>query len=66
MEKIKIKGMTCQHCVLSVTKALATIPGLKNIQVDLQREEATYENFTNVSREVIKQAIEDAGYKVID
>ncbi|MGC8809946.1 MAG: heavy-metal-associated domain-containing protein [bacterium] len=66
MEKIKIKGMTCQHCVLSVTKALATIPGLKNIQVDLQRGEATYENFTNVSREVIKQAIEDAGYKVVD
>ncbi len=66
MGKIKIQGMTCQHCVMSVTKALASIPGLKNIHVDLKQGEATYENIGHISQEVIKQAIEEAGYKVGD
>jgi len=64
MEKIKIHGMTCQHCVMSVTKALASLPGLKNIHVDLNKGEATYENIGHVSQEVIKQAVEEAGYNV--
>jgi len=66
MEKIKIQGMTCPHCVMSVTKALASIPGLKNIHVDLKKGEATYDNSGNVPRQVIKQAIEEAGYNLGD
>jgi len=32
MEKIKIQGMSCQHCVMSVTKALGSLPGVKNLK----------------------------------
>lgn len=64
MEKIKIQGMTCQHCVMSVTKALGMIPGLKGIKVDLAKGEATFENTQKVSPESIRKAVEEAGYKV--
>lgn len=64
MEKIKIKGMTCQHCVMSVTKVLTAIPGLKSIEVSLEKEEATFENPGKVSKESIRKAIEKAGYRI--
>jgi copper chaperone CopZ len=32
---LKVKGMNCQHCVMSVTKALGQLEGIKNVQVDL-------------------------------
>jgi copper chaperone len=66
MEKIKIQGMSCQHCVMSVTKALGSIPGVKNLKVDLVKGEASFENTQNVSRESIRQSVEDAGYAVTD
>ena len=64
MEKIKIQGMSCQHCVMAVTKALGKLPGLKNLKVDLTKGEATFENAQNISPASIRQAVEDAGYKV--
>jgi len=66
MEKIKIQGMTCQHCVMSVTKALGAIPGLKSLKVDLLKGEATFENTQKVSLSRIRKVVEDAGYKVMD
>ncbi len=66
METIKIQGMTCQHCVMSVTKALGKLSGLKNLKVDLVKGEATFENTQNISRASIRQAVEDAGYKVAE
>jgi copper chaperone len=64
MDKIKIQGMTCQHCVMSVTKTLGSIPGIKNLKVDLVHGEATFENTQNVPMPNIRKAVEEAGYKV--
>jgi copper chaperone len=64
MQKIKIQGMSCQHCVMSVSKALGAVPGLTNVRVDLVKGEATFENPQNVSQQKIRKAVEDAGYKV--
>jgi len=66
MGKVKIQGMSCQHCVMAVTKALKKIPGLKNVKVDLGKGEATFENTQNVSWENIRKAVEEAGYKVVE
>jgi copper chaperone len=64
MDKIKIQGMTCQHCVMSVTKALGMIPGLKSLKVDLVKGEATFETSQKVSPERIRQVVEEVGYEV--
>ena len=63
MEKVKIQGMSCQHCVAAVTQALTKIGGLKDVKVDLERGEASFENEGQVPREKISLAIEEAGFK---
>ena len=34
--KLKITGMTCEHCVRAVTKALKDVPGVTDAEVTLQ------------------------------
>jgi copper chaperone len=62
---LKIKGMSCQHCVISVTKALEKLEGIKNIDVDLKNGEVRFENKKSVTSERIEKAIEEAGYEVV-
>ncbi len=65
MEKVKIQGMSCQHCVAAVSQALTKIGGLKEVKVDLERGEASFENEGQVSREKISSAIAEAGFKTV-
>jgi len=62
MESLKIKGMSCQHCVGSVKKALESIAGLSEVTVNLDKGEATFLN-RNADREEIKAAIKKIGFE---
>lgn len=62
---LKVKGMSCQHCVLSVTKALGQLDGVKNVQVDLAKGEVRFDNTKELASSRIAKAIEEAGYKVV-
>jgi copper ion binding protein len=62
---LKVKGMSCQHCVKSVTKALNQIEGVKNVQVDLGKGEVRFDNTKEVASDRIEKVIEDSGYEVI-
>ena len=64
MPTIKITGMSCQHCVASVTKALNEIDGVKNVNVNLEKGEATYEEEKPVPVETVKEAITRTGFGV--
>jgi copper chaperone len=48
---------------MAVTKALNQIDGISDVQVDLERGEATLEHGTSVDMAQIKQEIEKAGYE---
>lgn len=61
---VKIKGMSCSHCVAAVTKALGTVEGVSKVQVDLERGLATYEEEAPVDPKVIERYLEEAGYSV--
>lgn len=65
MKSIKIKGMSCQHCVMAATKALSAVDGIKNVQVDLKTGVATYEEINPVDAKVIAATIKKAGYDVV-
>lgn len=41
--EIKIKGMSCNHCVASIQKALSALEGVKSVDVSLENEMATVE-----------------------
>jgi copper chaperone len=64
MNTIKIKGMTCNHCVMAVTKALNEIEGVEDVHVDLEKGEATFEEAQPVDMSVVKEGIRKAGYEV--
>ena len=62
MLKVKVAGMSCQHCVKRVDNALKDVAGVVSAKVSLG--EVVIDG--NVSQEVIKETIEDAGYDVED
>jgi copper chaperone len=64
MKTIKIKGMTCNHCVMAVTRALEKIDGVKNVKIDLTKAEAAFDEIKPVEMEVVKEQIRKAGYDV--
>jgi copper chaperone len=64
MTTIKIKGMSCNHCVMAVIKALRDIDGIRNVKVDLKTGEAAFDEVDPVDRETIKERIRKAGYEV--
>lgn len=66
MKSIKIKGMSCQHCVMAVTRALSAIDGIRDVHVDLSNGTATYQEDKPVTSDVVAAAIRKAGYDVVD
>ena len=67
MEKLlKIEGMMCNHCVMHVQKALAAVPGVAEVVVSLEEKTAKVKLNQNVTDEVFKTIIEDAGYQLAE
>jgi len=63
-KKILIEGMSCGHCVNHVVEALKEI-GAKDVDVSLEKKLATAEISEEITDDVIKAAIDDAGYDVV-
>jgi copper chaperone len=63
-KKILIEGMSCQHCVNHVKNALEELDGIKSAKVSLENKSAEIELDHDVDDEIIKAAIDEAGYEV--
>ncbi|MCD8019412.1 MAG: cation transporter [Clostridiales bacterium] len=63
MITLKIEGMMCEHCKAAVEKALNAIDGVK-AEANLEAKTATV-TAANVDADVLKKAVEDAGYDVV-
>jgi copper chaperone len=61
---IKVKGMSCQHCVNAVSKTLSGIEGVQGVKIDLAKGEATFEELKPVDDALIRERIEKAGYEL--
>ena len=65
MEKtIMIEGMQCNHCKMSVEKALGKIDGIIEVEVDLEQKMAKIKTNKDIDDSVIKSSIEEEGYEV--
>lgn len=60
---IEIEGMMCAHCSAHVEKALNSLEGVQ-ATVNLEAKNAVAEVPESVTDAMLKQAVEDAGYKV--
>lgn len=65
MPTITVKGMSCNHCRLSVTKALESLPDVTNVTVDLLSGKASYDAAEPLDMGVVKKAVEKLGFEVV-
>ena len=61
---LRIEGMSCGHCSARVEKALNALEGVE-AKVDLAAKTAHIELKQDVSDEILKKAVTDAGYEVV-
>ncbi len=60
--RIKVRGMSCNHCVMAVRKALEATPGVERVvEVSLERGEAIVEG--RPDPEAVVAAIKREGYR---
>ena len=61
---MKIDGMSCQHCVMSVKKAVDAVEGIISSEVSVGSAKILYDDI-KTDRNAFVKAVQDAGYKVI-
>lgn len=61
---ISVPGMTCQHCVMTIKRALTMVPGVKGAEANLESK-TVYVSFDPSKVELGKliEAIERVGYE---
>lgn len=59
---VSVLGMTCNHCKANVENNLRKLPGIKDITVDLQKEQAVIVA-DKVNLDLVKSTVEGLGYK---
>ena len=60
--ELSIDGMTCASCVGRVERALAKVPGVKSVSVNLANERAHLELLGQVDPQTLIAAVDKAGY----
>ena len=61
--EFQVKGMSCQHCVKGVTRAILEQDPQAQVQVDLGQ--GRVQALTSLPREAVVKAIADEGYEVL-
>jgi copper chaperone len=59
-----VAGMTCGHCVASVTEEVQEIPGVSDVQVVLETGALTVTSAAPVDEAAVRAAVEEAGYRL--
>jgi len=61
-----VKGMTCDHCAGAVSAEVTKIPGVTDVNVDVEQGRLTVTSTDTVSSEAVTEAVEEAGYAVVN
>ena len=57
-----VSGMTCSHCVASVTEELLEVEGVEAVDVELDTGLVTVTSAGPLGRDVVAEAVDEAGY----
>ena len=57
-----VAGMTCGHCVASVSEEVREIDGVESVDVALETGAVTVTSSTPLDRATVEAAVEEAGY----
>ncbi|MCB0896779.1 MAG: heavy-metal-associated domain-containing protein [Nocardioides sp.] len=59
-----VTGMTCGHCVASVTEEVQEIPGVTDVSVDLASGRLSVTSSGALDDDAVRAAVEEAGYQL--
>ena len=59
-----VQGMTCGHCVSSVTEEVQEIPGVERVDVVLETGSVTVASTRPLDDTAVRAAVEEAGYQL--
>ena len=59
-----VTGMTCGHCVASVTEEISRLDGVTGVDVDLASGRVTVESDRSLDDSAVAAAVDEAGYTV--
>ena len=59
-----VSGMTCDHCVASVTEEVGEVAGVERVDVVLETGQVTVSG-SEVPDDAVRAAVEEAGYAVV-
>ena len=63
-ETYRVAGMTCGHCVASVTEEIAEIDGVETVDVTLESGEVVVTSNAPLERVSVERAVSEAGYEL--
>ncbi|HGY54777.1 MAG TPA: hypothetical protein ENK44_03655 [Caldithrix abyssi] len=64
LKQLDVKGMTCDHCAMTVKRTVSAITGSDDVQVDLSNGRVTFD-YDSDNLDEVKQAIVEKGYEVV-
>ncbi|MFC4003682.1 heavy-metal-associated domain-containing protein [Prauserella oleivorans] len=59
-----VTGMTCEHCVRSVSEEVGAIDGVTDVAVDLPTGEVVVTSDKELGMDDVRAAVEEAGYQL--
>lgn len=59
-----VTGMTCGHCVSSVTEEVSALEGVSDVHVDLASGHVTVTSEVPLDEAAVRGAVEEAGYEL--
>ena len=59
-----VTGMTCGHCVSSVTEEVSELPGVESVDVVLETGAVTVTSAEPLDEGAVRAAVEEAGYQL--
>jgi len=59
-----VTGMTCGHCVASVTEEVQEVPGVEDVDVVLETGTVTVTSTAPLDEAAVRAAVEEAGYQL--
>ena len=63
---IHVAGMTCSHCVASVSTEIGRLPGVTGVDVELATGTVTIHSGDDLDDSAVRTAVDEAGYEVVE
>ena len=64
-ETYDVVGMTCDHCVRSVTEEVSALQGVSAVDVDLASGKVHVTTREPITTEQVREAVAEAGYQLV-